>query len=235
MILFIIFQIIGVEDMNLNEFNHKELYENISIKEMRELVIKSGLDKHPDLESIKNHLDGESIIEIGCGYGRNINWLLDNTEASSIIGVEISNNLYTEARKNISPRLSIIHGNFLDMSFKHSFDAALLLWTGVTDYAKEELGFLFKKIRSEISDNGKLFIDYLDTDLGINPANCTKNNSFEDDVYEVQGLSNSRGYAYIPAFKIIQDIVIDNGFELDKKVPYETTTNKKVIYIFKVK
>jgi len=90
------------------------------------------------LSKIKE-LKPESILEIGCGFGRNINFLIKNgIEAEKIIGVDISSKMIDKAKEYLKKgtvRLIVADANNLPFKNKE-FD--LVLIHGVFMHVKPE-------------------------------------------------------------------------------------------------
>lgn len=72
-----------------------------------------------------NAMKPESILEVGCGFGRNIKFLIENgVEPSSITGVDISENMIKLAKdyiKNHKVKLFVFDLFNLDMNKKFDF------------------------------------------------------------------------------------------------------------------
>lgn len=82
----------------------------------------------------------ESILEVGCGFGRNIKFLLDNKyPAEHITGLDISSQMIKQAEKFINnKKVSLIIGECKNLPFKDdSFDMVLI--HGVFMHIKPEV------------------------------------------------------------------------------------------------
>ncbi|WP_119344015.1 class I SAM-dependent methyltransferase [Facilibium subflavum] len=222
-----------MEIKDINDINSTALYDRISIDQMKDLAREIGLDKCPDLEVIKKSLQGRKhLIEVGCGYGRTFDWLINNTSVS-LKGIEKSKQLYQIAVAKKGTRISIELGDFLKLPIENkTYDGALLLWIATTDYSKEELNLLIKQLKKGLCAGAIVYVDYLDTALGISPKNAILQGS--DGLYQVKGLKGAKGYAYIPDFSVIQSAFEQSGFSHIDEKPYITSTNRKKIHLFEL-
>jgi len=80
------------------------------------------------LKKVKD-INPESILEIGCGFGRNIKFLLnEGIDPKKILGLDISRKMLRNARKHIGNKdVSLIHSDVKQLPFKDSsFDLVLV-------------------------------------------------------------------------------------------------------------
>ena len=216
--------------MNINDFNTDKLYQSLGFEKLNEIAQWAGLTECIDIEAIKPWLKNKSeILDIGCGYGRVLPWLLNNTNAH-ITAIEKAYALYTEASSIHNKRLSVIYGNILNHSFTKKFDCIMMLWTGITDYSKAEANLLFDKIKSILTKDGIVCFDY----INAMPKNASISD-LEEHLFCVNGIGNAEGYAYRPPFDLIQSTLESKGFVYNTKVNYQTTQSDKVIYLFNLK
>lgn len=81
-----------------------------------------------------------SILEVGCGFGRNIKYLIDNNyPAEKITGIDISSQMIKQAKKFINnKKVSLVVGECNNLPFKdNSFDMVLI--HGVFMHIKPEV------------------------------------------------------------------------------------------------
>lgn len=79
----------------------------------------------------------ESLLEIGCGFGRNIKFLIDNgVSAHKITGIDISKNMIKEAKKYIgNNKVNLLVGDAKNLKFLDQ-EFALTLVHGVFMHIK---------------------------------------------------------------------------------------------------
>lgn len=77
----------------------------------------------------------KSILEVGCGFGRNLEFLLKCGVSVSLTGIDISRPLLKLARRNLAAATKLIHANLLSLPFAaNSFD--LVFTHGVLMHVK---------------------------------------------------------------------------------------------------
>ena len=84
--------------MSQNKYDNKEFFEEYL--KLRKEVDNSNINEEmPALFSlIDKNLENKVILDLGCGYGENTNFLL-NRKASRVVGVDISRNMIDLANK----------------------------------------------------------------------------------------------------------------------------------------
>ena len=213
--------------MNINDFNTDKLYQALSVDQLKDIANWAGLSACPDMEALKSYLlHKESILDIGCGYGRVLPWLLKHTNAN-ITGIEKADNLYAYASNITNKRLTVIHDSFLKHNFLNKFDCIMMLWTGITDYSKAEANLLFDRIKSIMEKGGLLCLDYIDS----MPKNATKSET-DEHLYCVTGIGHAKGYAYRPPFNLVKSVLESKGYTYKGKIEYKTQQSDKVMYLF---
>lgn len=85
------------------------------------------VDTHPQHEWLLQKIDiksQKSILEVGCGFGRNMKYLIDQgINPKRITGVDISPEMIKKARKYLRKGSTLKTGNILELPFKdNSFD-----------------------------------------------------------------------------------------------------------------
>lgn len=130
----------------------------------------------------------KTILEVGCGFGRNIRFLLDNNVRSQITGVDISPKMLAEARKYVSNKnVDFGIADVLALPFQDRlFD--LVLVHGLLMHIKPED---VKKAISEILRVAKKSLisveqNYLSSDEGAKKYTFVHNYK---NLYEEQGVS----------------------------------------------
>ena len=104
--------------------------------------------------------DGGSIIDIGCGFGRDMAFF--ESKGFQVHGIDGSSAMLTEARKQVVGKLT--EGNFEHINFDEIFHGA---WCNASllHLPKAQLGRTIKAIYSILFESGVLFI-YFKTGAG---------------------------------------------------------------------
>src|SRR5262245_7580327 len=119
--------------------NNNLFYENISIEANITNSILGGLESGVDLDLIKSYIESSnSILEVGAGYVRVINYLLDRKCPAKITAIECSNKLYKYLSHKYFDRINLIHADLKLFCPNENYDLILWLFSGISDFAKIE-------------------------------------------------------------------------------------------------
>jgi ubiquinone/menaquinone biosynthesis C-methylase UbiE len=127
-------------------------------------IYDTNQNKTRDLEAValKHILKDktfENILEIGCGTGKNTEWL--HKKAKKLVGVDFSEDMLNKAKQKISSEnVQFVRADIQeDWSFQdETFD--LVTCSLVLEHI-EQLHLVFKRIQSVLSQNGLLYIGEL--------------------------------------------------------------------------
>ena len=113
------------------------------------------LDKIATIESL-SRLDFSKVLEIGCGTGKNTEWLI--TKASSLVGLDFSKKMLSIALEKIKCNKV----NFIDANLNHewpvndnSFDLATI---NLALEHIEKLYHIFRSLHNKLIAGGKCFV-----------------------------------------------------------------------------
>jgi SAM-dependent methyltransferase len=116
-------------------------------------IHKKTLQKHRSL------VDGNLILDFGCGVGRLSKWLA--SQANNVVGVEITKEMLARANSESSLRESYILYDGANLCFKRaSFDFVISVWVLQIIYPRfpELFATIIKQISYCIKDNGHLLL-----------------------------------------------------------------------------
>lgn len=141
------------------------------------------LDKKATIEIVSKY-DFNSVLELGCGTGKNTEWLL--TKASKIIGLDFSENMLQKAKEKInSPKVVFKQADLNEkwnIENKH-FD---LITASLTLEHIRNLNFIFSQAHQKLVENGLFFICELHPFKQYSGSKArfeTKNGTEELEVY----------------------------------------------------
>lgn len=168
-------------------YDTEEMYSYLGIKGLEEYMIKAGfrrnkwlfaklkeefLGKEYDLDTKEflkifelyktNENNYLKIFEVGCGYGR-IGNVLMNQKNIYYQGIELNETFVNKFRSSwydTSAKNQIIKGNFLEMPYRTSFDFILFPWSVIGDFS-ENNGQLkaLEKSKEILKPCGKILLD----------------------------------------------------------------------------
>ncbi len=116
------------------------------------------LDKISTVETL-NKYDFESVLELGCGTGKNTKWLLE--KAKRIIGLDFSQEMLNKAKEKISDERVIFRRADLTKSWEIDNEFADLITCSLTLEHIKNLNHIFNQANLKLKKNGLFFISEL--------------------------------------------------------------------------
>jgi hypothetical protein len=204
----------------INEQNF-DFYNHIGLETFRSLAVDGGFDTFVDLEIAYRYINlDERIVEIGAGYGRCIDFLLQKEHKGSIYAVEQSSVLSNYLREVYKDNVRIFEGDIFNVDIPEKVDTALWMWSGIIDFAPEEQSEAIQLCSTTLTEKGKLFIDIPRVGVQTIANHQDKQHiKLSTDFGEIQ--------CYIPVTAEIKAYAEKAGFGRVDEINYETTTDKK--------
>lgn len=111
------------------------------------------------LRSVLSEIKFDSCLEIGCGTGKNTEWLV--TRARQITAVDLSNEMLAIAKEKITS----VHVHFLQANILHDWNFIsskydLVCFSLVLEHI-EDLDAIFNKVSKVINNNGHIYVGEL--------------------------------------------------------------------------
>jgi SAM-dependent methyltransferase len=203
--------------------NDKNLafYENIGLDPFKELSEKGGFSSHRDLETIASYIkDDASILELGAGFGRCLEYFIQKNHKGKLTAVEFSKPLARFLEENFHEQVRIVNADIKTLALDEKYDVALWMWSGIIDFSAIEQKESCTRIFHLLNEGGQLFIDV--PRLGVPTiANHLDNQRliFTTPYGEIT--------AYIPDDNDMEIIRKEAGFKSLTKIEYDTATDKK--------
>ncbi|WMJ72724.1 class I SAM-dependent methyltransferase [Cytophagaceae bacterium ABcell3] len=206
-------------------------YENLGIDPFKELAIKGGFNSFVDLELAYPYLkESNSILEIGAGYGRCIDFFLEKKFQGTLIGIEQSTPMVAHLEKKYKEeikkdKVKIYKVDAKNLNLSQKVDAAIWMWSGIIDFSPEEQKKTISLISDHLTEKGALFIDIPRIGFRTYAEHKDLQNLHLDTPF---GSLN----CYIPDLKDIQKYSSVAGFNKITSLDYKTTTDKeRTLYI----
>jgi SAM-dependent methyltransferase len=203
--------------------NDKNLlfYNNIGLDPFKELSEKGGFSSYKDMELISSYIPNDaSVIELGAGFGRCLNYFIGKGHKGKLTGVEYSQPLVQHLKENFEGKAEIINADIKKLELKEKYDVALWMWSGIIDFSPEEQLESCKGIYNLLHNGGRLFIDV--PRMGVQTiANHI------DRQHLVLITEYGEIHAYIPDDADMEEIKEKVGFSRLVKIEYATSTDKK--------
>jgi tRNA A58 N-methylase Trm61 len=212
-----------MEEINKKNFN---FYNNIGLATFQSMAAQGGFDTFTDLEIVYRNINPtNSILEIGAGYGRCVNFLLQKQHKGSITAVEQSPVLIAHLLQQYAHQAKIIEGDINAIEVDTPVDVILWMWSGILDFSKAEQMIAVQRLAGMSGPAGKLFIDV--PRLGVQTI------AEHTDQQHIK-LTTAFGEVecYIPLSEEVQAYATRAGFGAIQEIDYETATAKKrTLYI----
>jgi len=141
------------------------------------------LDKKCTIETL-NNLAFKNVLELGCGTGKNTEWLLNKAER--IIGLDFSQEMLNKAKEKISDKRVTFKKADLTKDWKVENNFADLITSSLTLEHIKNLDHIFFQANQKLKKNGLFFISELHPFkqyLGSKAQYETENGTKELEVY----------------------------------------------------
>ena len=122
------------------------------------LNLTRDLDKKCTIETLKN-LDFKNVLELGCGTGKNTEWLLNKAER--IIGLDFSQEMLHKAKAKIFDKRVIFKKADLTKDWEIENNFVDLITASLTLEHIKNLGHIFSQANLKLKKNGLFFISEL--------------------------------------------------------------------------
>lgn len=207
-----------------------EFYETLPPEELIKASQNVGLDTHCDLKLIKKYIKkSTSILEIGPGYGRVINYINDYGYKGEFYAIERSKMFYDYLQGKIPPHVKLIREDIISCSFKRNFNLILWLWSGFVEFSIAEQKNLFIKLASLLNTAGSVIIDVIPTDF--RPPNSKLIDEQNYIAYLPQ--TTAPCYCYVPSMDDFTNYANLSSLRLVQNKFYVTPTNRqRILFIF---
>ncbi len=137
-----------------------QYYECVPPEELQQLSINAGLETCPDLEMIHPLIDNaKKILEIGGGYGRAIDFLIQNHFKGVVDIIEPTDNFYDFLQNKYPHRFNIFKELIQEFTPTSQYDLILWLWSSVIEFSPLVLKKVLKKLCLALEKNGILVIE----------------------------------------------------------------------------
>ena len=122
------------------------------------LNLTRDLDKKCTIETLKN-LDFKNVLELGCGTGKNTEWLLKKAER--IIGIDFSQEMLHKAKAKIFDKRVLFKKVDLTKDWEIENNFVDLITASLTLEHIENLDHIFLQANLKLKKNGLFFISEL--------------------------------------------------------------------------
>lgn len=213
-----------------NEANTELFYNTASIETvLRGYEEKGGLSCGCDVEILKSYIMGtKSLLEVGAGYGRVVNYLLQNNYKGEIHAIENSELFQSQLLNYFGDSIYLHKQSVLDFITDQKFHVILSMWSGISDFSPKEQQQFINKLAFLLEVNGTICIDTVVWDQ--KPLNA-------ESVSEQYYVINPQGTylrGYIPTCNEMRTYAKQAGLSKFMVFNYKTDTQReRLMYILK--
>lgn len=204
--------------MNKNNFG---FYKNVGVKGLQEFSDTGGFTSWADMEHAYPILrDTSSVLELGAGYGRCLEFLIKEGYQGKMYAVEQSEEFVAHLEETFSAEVEIIAGDFNEVKLPEAVDSVLWMWSGIIDFTEEEQQAMFNRLFGLLNRPGVLVVDA--------PRIGFKTFAQHDDA---QHLHYESPYGdlkcYIPSRSDMDRMCKEAGFASVEQIDYDTSTERQ--------
>lgn len=204
-------------------------YENIKLEKFKELAVVTGFDKCPDLKLIyeKYIADAQILVELGMGYGRCMDFLIEKQFQGTIYAVERVKTYLDNYRKHKYKKIKFLHEDIRYLNLPKKADVVLWMWSGILEQNKPTQRHCIEKIYTGLREGGYLIIEV--------PQDKIKFVGKKLDEHYIR-VETEWGIleAYLPHKGEIREIAEDAGYSSFETLEYNSDTGlNRVMYILK--
>jgi SAM-dependent methyltransferase len=137
-----------------------DFYINLGVEPFKQLSEIGGFHVHPDLELVYPFIDKtKSILELGAGYGRCLDFFLEKNYTGKLIAVEKAKPYLDYLKENYEGRAEILDQDIKSLSISQKVDVILWMFSGIIDFSRDEQMDALKNLSSLLNQQGKIVID----------------------------------------------------------------------------
>lgn len=203
--------------------SNNQFYESLKAEGLKYYAKeKAGLDTGCDLDMITSYLEAAtSILEVGAGYGRVLNYILKNNFSASVTAIERCKTLFDHLKLNYGNKVNLIKLDINHCHIQKNFDLILFLWSGIADFSSKEQLLVIKKLARLLTPSGKLILDIIPPNITPLGAIDQNKKNFCLNIY------NFINNIYIPNNNEIEKYAEEADFKNIQHLKYKTRTNRK--------
>ena len=141
---------------------NRKIYDQYDFNIVDSLLKRSGLGNNIDLELLQPYvIQSESILEVGAGLGRVLQFFIRNKFHGNLSAIEQSSSFCKSLANRFDKRVNIFQENLLEFHIQCKYSCILWLWCGVYDFNKDEQRDVLEKLVSSLEDDGILILDFV--------------------------------------------------------------------------
>ena len=207
-----------------------DFYNKLGVEPFQKLSKVGGFDSWVDLEIVYPFIDtATSIMELGAGYGRCLDFFLAKGFTGKLIAIEKAKPYLDHLNKFYTGKVEVHDADIKKLAFNHKVDVILWMFSGIIDFSREEQLECLKNLSRFLNKKGQLVLDV--PRLGFKTyADHQDNQRLKFD--SEYGLLE----CYIPSIEDVTFYMKEAGFSNFIRKDYMTATQKaRSMYILEKK
>jgi len=212
------------EALNWHNKDNNAFYETVKVEGLKELAEKGGLASCCDVKALEPYWSqAQSILEVGAGYGRVIDYLLKHQFKGTITAVERCDVFckYLEEQFGAHQQVQLLQGDILSLGDIGRYDLILVLWTTVADFSPIEQSLLFMELANLLHENGQLIVDSIPDDVApLESKKCASQ-------FYIMQVSNALVHGYMVSANEVKQYGENAGFSNSHQILYNTDIQRK--------
>lgn len=211
-----------------SNLQNKIYYDKLSPEEFISISHKTGFEDNRDVALVYPYIvNAHSLVELGAGFGRVLDYLMNQAKfKGTLYAIEQSPNLANWLTARF-PQITLYKADLAYFRPPIRFEAALWMWSGISDFLKEEqLSVLKHIVKNYLTKKGIFIIETISPD--ISPLNAVTHNK---QYFYIQ--ENDRVHCgYVPNMTEIRKYADNLNLTLINQLHYLTELKReRILYI----
>lgn len=217
------------ENLECTNDQNDFFYNELTLQEFRMFAETAGIHNGSDIDNLTDYIkNAGSILEIGAGYGRVIEFIRSLNTDSHITAIERNKKYYQYLISCYEGSVELFNTDIKQYKFNKSYSLILWLWAGFTEFSKSEQASLLQHLSHGLADDGKIVIDLIAHDADESNASNAGGNNFV--ISSASSILTNK--LFFPDPKMMQCYSTAASLKIINTISYKTATNRKrEIYI----
>lgn len=214
-------------------YDNDLFYQELKPDGLYEFAVNAGLASGCDVKFLKPFwTEASSILEVGAGYGRVIQTLLDEGFNGKITAIERNEAQYNFLKAEYENKVKLLKKDVHNIAdLNEQFDLILFLWSGLTNFSQLEQSSIIKNLSNLLSNGGKLIIDLALLDKLPAEVKILDPENFDLHSFFVSK-NNATVYIYMPtAEEVVQYSKKASLIEKQKLIYMTDTGMQRMFYV----
>ena len=161
---------------------------------------------------VKNINDGETVLDVGCGYGALARSIAQNKPNSKVVGLDYDKGRLKQAIESQNPKnLEFILGDATKLSLNNTFDVIVL--SNVLEHIEHRVDFMLALQKSTKAKKNLIRVPSYERDWQVPLRDKLGINYFNDDDHKIEHKLDEFRNEVIQ-FKLLPKVLITNWGEI---------------------